>query len=342
LELSAQPVDERDRTSPWLTVTAVALPAIRKVLGSSPYRAYAGSYTGGLNGVYWIRVVEARPDGLLVIENLYDEGRTKVKQVRTLVEPDFVYPLLRGRDVGRWSARPSAHILLVQDPKKRIGYPEEYMISAAPNTYKYLQKFEEELLNKRKSGVIRDLMKKGPFYSMYAVSDYTLSQHKVVWREQATDFTVAVSSTDAAPVIPDHKLMMVPCESNQEAYYLSALLNSTIVRLAVRSYVVEVSTSTHVLEVTRIPKYDPSNEGHLALADLSRSIHDEVEKKRKILQKPKISSLEDEIDVRAAELWQISDCELDEIRRCDAAMNGSTEAGDAIEVGRLEAEVQRL
>ena len=37
----------------------------------------------------------------LLIENLYDEGKLKVKHVQAVIEPDLVYPLLRGKDVRR-------------------------------------------------------------------------------------------------------------------------------------------------------------------------------------------------------------------------------------------------
>jgi hypothetical protein len=43
------------------------------------------------------------PDGRLVITNPPEPGQKKsVNQVEAAVEPDLVYPLVRGRDVKKW------------------------------------------------------------------------------------------------------------------------------------------------------------------------------------------------------------------------------------------------
>ena len=103
IALSARPVNRTANTSPWLTVPKKTLPALEKSLGRSAYSAYAGACTWK-NGVYWLQVIDERPDGMLVVENLHDVGTKPVRRVRALVEPDLVHPLLRGRDVARWRA----------------------------------------------------------------------------------------------------------------------------------------------------------------------------------------------------------------------------------------------
>ena len=133
----AQPVNPDKPNSPWLTARPKAVTALRKVLGQSDYRAYAGSFTGGLNGVFWIEIPEQpkRNDGLLLIRNLHDVGKTKVKQVEQAIEPDLIYPLLRGRDTDKWTTKTSCHILLAQDTKKRIGIDENWMKQNLQQTY---------------------------------------------------------------------------------------------------------------------------------------------------------------------------------------------------------------
>ncbi|MCS7177250.1 MAG: SAM-dependent methyltransferase [Candidatus Kapabacteria bacterium] len=115
----AEPVDPHDPTSPWLTARPKALRAVRKILGKSDYEAHAGAYTGGANAVYWVELVLRRPDGLVVVRNLTEGAKIKVNDVTEPIEPDLLYPLLRGRDVQRWRAEPSAWIRMVQDPVKR-------------------------------------------------------------------------------------------------------------------------------------------------------------------------------------------------------------------------------
>ncbi len=317
--LSAQPVSSQEITSPWLTSSQSALAALQKAVGPSEYRAYAGSYTGGLNGVYWLRILERRPDGLLLVENLHDVGKTKVKRVEVLLEPDLVYPLLRGRDVDRWRAQSSAHILMVQDPVKRTGYEESWLKVNYPHTYAYLKEFEDVLRSERRSHVVRDLMDKGAFYSMYAVAEYTFAPYKVVWRYIAEDFTCAVVGSHeyqqmtANSVVSDHRLMIVPLQKAVEAYYLCGLLNSSIGRYLVKSYVVGTQISTHVLEHIAVPKFDHANPLHQSLAAVSQRAHQHAALGK--VAEAALRQVEEEIDRLAAQLWGLTEEELVEVQR---------------------------
>ena len=192
LQFQAEPVDPNDPTSPWLTARPKALKAVRKVLGQSDYEAHEGVNTGGANAVYWVEIVLKRPDGLVVVRNITEGARVKVDEVTEPIEPDLLYPLLRGRDVQRWHAEPSAWILMVQDPVKRRGIDEQDLKTRYPRTYSYLKRFEQVLrkraafkryfTHKDKNGHI---VETGPFYSMFDVGDYTFALWKVVWREVA-------------------------------------------------------------------------------------------------------------------------------------------------------------
>src|SRR5205823_6492213 len=114
----------------------------------------------------------------------------KVEKVQTSVEPNLVYPLLRGRDVLRWQATPSAYIILAQDPQTRTGIPEAEMKRKLPKTFAYLKRFERQLQNRASSSMKR-LMETGAFYSMFAIGSYTMAPFKVVWREQSREFQAA-------------------------------------------------------------------------------------------------------------------------------------------------------
>src|ERR1019366_10286737 len=98
-DLVGRPIDDDDKMSAWLTAAEPEQSAMRVAVGRSHYRAYAGSYTGGLNGAYWVEVLAHRTDGTLLVRNL-NVGRIAVESVTTSIEPDLVFPLLRGRDVS--------------------------------------------------------------------------------------------------------------------------------------------------------------------------------------------------------------------------------------------------
>ena len=118
-----------------------ALKAIQKALGNSYYEAHEGVNSGGANGIYWIEILNKRPDGLLIVRNITDGAKRKVESLTAEIEPDLVYPLLRGRDVRRWHSSPSVYTLMVKDTKKRCGIDENEMQSNYSKTYEYLKYF---------------------------------------------------------------------------------------------------------------------------------------------------------------------------------------------------------
>ena len=310
-EFYAEPVDRTDPTSLWITGRERALKAVKRVLGISDYQAHEGVNTGGANGIYWLEIVGKRPDGLVVVRNLTKGTKRKVENVQAAIEPDLLHPLLRGRDVSRWQVQPSAHILMVQDPEKRIGYEENWLSVEYPKTYAYLKRFED-VLWQRKSQPVRRLMKSGAFYSMFAVGDYTFSPWKVVWRYISTEMTAAVvGSSLKQAIVPDCKLMLVPVESATEAYFVAGVLNSAVSRFTVVSFMIGTQISTHVLDKVRVSKYDANNPTHRQLAAVSQQAHEATAAG----DAARVREIEAEIDRLAAELWGLSEQELEEIQR---------------------------
>jgi methylase of polypeptide subunit release factors len=317
----ADPVSEKDSTSSWLTARPKAVAALRKAIGESRYRAYEGANTGGLSGAYWVEILRIptgrSSDGVLV-SNLFNDGKTKVKRVEMQIEADLLYPLARGRDVGRWFGRPSAHIVLAQNPATRTGFDEGWMKANLTKTYQYLQEFETDLRTKRRSKPIRDLMEKGAFYSMYGIADYTLCPFKVCWPELSNDLRAAVvgpltdSKIDNVIVVPDHTVVFIPLRSGDEAHYCCGVLNSGISNLIVRSYVT-MHPSPHVLENIRVPQYDPNDKTHLILRDLSQRAH-ELATERSESSRKKLQKIDADVDQLAAKIWNITEAELKDIQ----------------------------
>ncbi len=306
----AEPVDPKDETAPWLTAPRHTRQALRKVLGPSTYSAHEGANTGGANGIYWVEVIHTRPDGLAEVHNLPSCGRRKVPGVRATIERDILYPLLRGRDVGRWQATPSAHVIMAQDPETRRGITWNTMRETFPGAQAYLATFETVL--RSRAAFRRYFRDTTPYWSMFNVSRFTFSPWKVVWREQASRFTAAaIGPVDGRPVIPDHKLMMVAVDSCEEAWYLTAALNSAPATLAVAAYTIGIQVSTHVLRRVAVPRFSPDNPLHREMARLSRAAHDQARQGAET----EVRRLEAHIDRCAAAIWRLTDSELGEIQR---------------------------
>lgn len=308
LALVAAPVSASDATSAWLTAPRDLVPALRKIAENDErfYEAHAGVYSGGANGVYWL-TVDGLPDvhGRVAVTNLHDIGKTTIPQRYGRVEQELVHPLVRGRDVSRWRVTPSASILFVHDVTTGAGYSEELMRKRYPGALAFLEGFENIL--RRRAAYRLYFQPTDPYWSMFDVGEYTLAPHKVVWKYIATDFAAAVLSSDEIAALPDHRLMIVACEKQDEAHYLCGLLNSLPVRVFIAAYVVGTQISTHVLTYVSAPKFDPDVPQHRALAAASRAAHEAVSND----DEPD----EDAVDRAAAQLWGLTDAELDAMRR---------------------------
>jgi hypothetical protein len=262
--------------SAWLTGQVDAIQALRKLRGKSPYEAHAGVFTGGANGVYWLQVL-GEENGLLRVRNMPDAAKIAVPQVEALIEPEFVFPFLRGRDVARWQAIPSVHILVVQDPQRRMGYAENWLQAKYPYTYAYLSQFES-LLRQRPT-LKRYFKADAPFYSMFDVGDYTFAPYKVLWhgfgkRKMAA---AVVGSVDGKAIMSNQAMHpFIGLEDEDEAHYLAACLNSIPFDYAVISHTQAGGKSfaqAAILKQLYIPKFQPKDGLHQELAQLSRAAH---------------------------------------------------------------------
>jgi SAM-dependent methyltransferase len=314
----ATPINAEDKTSAWLTGRQKALKAVIKVLGKSDYQAHEGVNTGGANGIYWLNIWEKTPDGLVMITNITEGQKRNIREVQlTGLEPDLLYPLLRGRDVKRWQARPSACILMVQDPKKRQGIDEEEMQLNYTKTWSYLKQFDKEL--KSRAAYKRYFSENDPFYSMFNVGDYTLAPYKVVWTRVDIDIKGAViGSADVVgikkPILPIETAVLVAFHELREAHYFCAALNSSPWRFVITSTAVHGTGgfgSPNVLQKARIPKFNSQNPLHLNLAQHSEQAHSFAATN----DDKSLREVEEEIDHLAGQLWDLTEDELIEIKK---------------------------
>ena len=114
------------------------------------------------------------------------------------------------------------------------------------------------------------------------------------------------------PVLHKNTVVFVACESEQEAQYLCATLNSTITNFIAKSYSVGKSFgSPHLLEQVCISRFDATNPLHTRLAGLSEQAHQLAAAD----DKAGLAAVEAQVEETAAALWNITDRELQEIRR---------------------------
>ena len=306
----AEPVKEKDPTSPWITGRPKALKGIRKILGPSDYKAHAG-VCGWANSIYWVNIIDKRPDGLVVISNITEGAKRDIESIYSAIEPDLLYPLLRSGDLKKWKAEPSAWIILPHTPETAWkSIPENEMEKKYFKTFQYFKKFKEILENRAGYKLLR---KGHPFYILVDIHEETFAPWKVVWTRIGNIEAAVVSKKDGKPIIPQETITLVAFENKPEAYYLAAMVNSTPFQFAAISYSQQGGKSMgspHILENICIPKFDGKDKLHLNLAELSESAHRITRKN----DERTISKVEEEIDKIAAQIWGITKGELDEIK----------------------------
>ncbi|MEM4913588.1 MAG: class I SAM-dependent DNA methyltransferase, partial [Desulfurococcaceae archaeon] len=361
------PIVEKDPSSPWMQVTEKVLPHIRRLVGKSPYEAHEGVNTA-LNQVYYVKIKEKSPDGKLVITNPPEPGqKKKVKQVEAVVEPDLVYPLIRGRDVKRWYIGFKKRYIVLPVDINGSTLSHSILKVKYPKTWEYFINFFDDLVRRggepyksklkpyRNEKFDTAEKKAPPFYWVFNVKP-SLAPYKVVWKNIAgaitgkAEFSCAVvgSVSDKylgiKPIIPNVKLMLIPLNSEEEAYYLSGVLNSVITRFIVASYVIETGISTHIVDYVNIPKFSSDSPIHKQISQLSRRAH-ELAKCIYAEVKPdycgelrnpgeELAEVEEEIDRLVAELYGVPEDALQDIRRLLAILK----AEEAPEKGEVEEE----
>jgi len=311
---TAEPVDKSDATSQWLTGRPLALKAVRKVLGSSDYKAHEGINPGGAgaSGIYWVDIVGSRPGGTVVVANMAHRARIDIESVQAPVESELVYPHLWAGDVRRWYATSSGWIVAPQSSADRKhATPLATMKARYPKALMYLGRFKDLLSNR--SAYLKYLPDE-PYYALYDVKDYTFSKWKVVWPNIASRLMAAVVSGEAGKVVlPQHIVTLVACTRRAEAHFLCALVNSSLANFAASAYSQKGGKSfgdPHILEHICVPKFDPKDKTHLALAELSMQAHKATAKG----DTKRVAKIEEQIDLLAAKLWGLTDKELKEIK----------------------------
>lgn len=311
----ARPIKPEDVTSPWFTGRPKSYMGVKKVLGESSFQARMGVHCHG-NGAYWLDFVAARPDGLLVVSNVSDAGRIPIDSVQVAIESNFVYPLLRGKDVSQWLSKPRYLILIPHDQANpSTGVSERILKTQYPQTYKYLSSIESFL--RSRSGYKQFFEAQGaPYWSLYNVGPYTFAPYKLVWRYIASDFTTAVVSSAEMPdgsvktIIPETKLVLIPFEDEMAAHFLCAQLASSIARFAIMSYIVNIQMATHVTKYLKLQQYDMSHPLHQALANASKSSHAAAFRGDTGV----LRECELKVDALSAELWGLTDAELQDVQ----------------------------
>ena len=275
--IQAQPIDVGSRQSPWVIGDEACLRVLRSVTAATVYASSAreGINTRGANGIFFVDAYLR--NGQIFITNRRSDGRNDgVDEITQSVEPDYLYPLLRGENVDRFVARPD-HFVLVPHASNDPVDPVPFR-NLPVRTREFFAHFRTQLSERKKFRNFDPAQ--GPWHGLYSVLSATFSSYKVVRREMHNGCVAAAVSSAQLPdqsvavIIPDHKLFLIPCSSMEEADFVSGFLNSEVANFIVASYVVTTGISTHILQRVPMPRFDASNPLHVRLSEVSREFRE--------------------------------------------------------------------
>jgi hypothetical protein len=298
----AQPIGSF--VGPWQTLLKESQELL-KIQGKNYYKAQYGVETKPY-GVFWVKILQVLSDKTIIVSNLIEEGKVQIQKVEERVENDLVYPAIRGADIKRWCIKNEIFIFLTHSKDGKL-IDEIELKTNFPRTYNYLTKFKSDLLSINAKSTKR-IREQKAFYAMFGVNKGTSSNYKVVWQRMSNDIFAAVGSEIKTPygykkIIPLDTTSFFPINSESEAHYLCAIINSKPVRDFIRSFssAGRGFGTPSVMEHVGIPKFDTKNKIHIKLADLSMECH-----KLKLKGEDReIEKLEEEIDELVKKLFNI-------------------------------------
>jgi hypothetical protein len=281
----------------WSILPPRRFAALRVLDGEDPNIEGRKGIVTDLNGAYFIELLgPGRIPNTVRFRNAPHEGRRPVPPRTDEIELDLVYPLIKGAEnIRPFHATISpAHVIV---PNRRITAAAIPIVTSLARSYpgalRYFRAINAQGVMEQRSTwrtrmapqydrrVQRGLMAAVdiPFYAIYDVGDYTFAPYKVVWAEMAGTLQAAVIGHAVVPygggsksVVPDHKVYFAAFDDPDQAHYVCALLNSEPVRAFIDSFTIKIQVGTLFRHI-HVPAYDPSDQDHRDLAQLSRDAH---------------------------------------------------------------------
>lgn len=203
--------------SPW-PESAIGFVQGKLVADIDRYRPLA--FADGLSPLTWRQGL--KHDAATVMELEHDPGTGSLRNKRGElldVEPEWVYPLLKGADLVRGPApRPNRSVIVTQ---RRVGQDTRGLEQAAPRLWTYLEG-HAAVFARRKSSIYRGQAS----YAMFGIGPYSFAPYKVaVSGLGKRPRFQAVGSVGGRPVMLDDTCYFLPCRSPEQAAITSALLN---------------------------------------------------------------------------------------------------------------------
>ena len=276
--LKARPSIKTAINSGWITESEDEIKHSKFTLGSNDLVARTGVFTGGANGIYWLNIDAERNENVLV-SNITERAKNKMKKVQLEVEKEYVFPFLTGNDLNFWSYKYSKYILCPHTSKTKMYPIDNNELANYPLTNRYFSEFRKELEGRKGFTSMDESIHERFFYTLQRIGVYTFAKYKVCWRYICKNFTPAVVEyandkyLGIKNIIGNEKIISIACDNRDEAYYICAIISSTPYRKTIENYMVGTQITPSIIGRLNIPKFDKYNPQHLELSRICSKGH---------------------------------------------------------------------
>jgi hypothetical protein len=146
------------------------------------------------------------------------------------LEDTCLFPMLKGSQVAKGAGHSNRYMLVTQ---RTVNEDTIALKDRAPRTWSYLQA-HAELFDRRGSSIYRNR----PPFSIFGVGEYSFAPWKVAisgfYKKLAF---VTIGPIQDKPVVLDDTTYFLPCQTQTQANYLAALLNSSSAQEFYRAFV---------------------------------------------------------------------------------------------------------
>jgi hypothetical protein len=186
------------------------------VSDADSYREYRN--LGGGSPYTWRSGIKHDASSIMELVPYKGHYRNGLEQ-DVVIEPEFVYPLLKSSDLGNQRTTPRKAVLVTQ---KRTGDQTDQIKKVAPKTWQYLETHADKLDGRKSS-----IYKNRPRFSIFGIGNYSFSPWKVAISGLYKSFHfVAIAPRKNRPVMVDDTCYFIPCSCESEANLLCDLFNS--------------------------------------------------------------------------------------------------------------------
>ncbi|WP_419839685.1 N-6 DNA methylase [Candidatus Poriferisodalis sp.] len=286
------PLDPNEPGSRWVVPPEPGV--LRSAVQRPGYRWGLGFHTHGADSIFTVKMLSAAPDQGLVSVRRVDnagsnsaipeisEGNAEIPDQQSL-EAAYLWPLIRGGNVQPFRVESSnQYMILAHHPDDlRKVMSDADLAANAKRLLDYLAPFKTQLsqrfIYQPLDPTADPYGVRGPTAHITRTKPLVVSRYMEPNRRPPAAVILPVHDQRLGfktVSYPNNKCNVRVCETEAEAYYMAAWVNSEPAQSAIAAISSSTTIGPNVLERLAMPRYNPDDEAHAALSEFGKQAHE--------------------------------------------------------------------